>query len=94
MFMVMPSTPTESLPENTQKLDLNDLASRVFEDLDAEFRTRFKAGDFVVAGEHFGCGSSREQAPLALKAVGVRAVIAKSFARIFIAMPLMLDFLS
>jgi len=67
----------------TKTLDLNDLASRVFEDLDAEFRTRFKAGDFVVAGEHFGCGSSREQAPLALKAVGVRAVIAKSFARIF-----------
>jgi 3-isopropylmalate/(R)-2-methylmalate dehydratase small subunit len=67
----------------TKTLDLNDLAAHVMEDLDPLFRTRFKAGDVVVAGEHFGCGSSREQAPLALRAAGVRAVIAKSFARIF-----------
>ncbi len=67
----------------TKTLDLDELASHVFEYLDPDFRTRLNAGDFVVAGEDFGCGSSREQAPLALKAAGVAAVVASSFARIF-----------
>ncbi|MCH7804805.1 MAG: 3-isopropylmalate dehydratase [Acidobacteria bacterium] len=67
----------------TKTLDVDELASHVFEYLDTDFRTRMTSGDFVVAGEDFGCGSSREQAPLALKAAGVAAVVASSFARIF-----------
>ena len=51
--------------------------------MDPDFPEKVKEGDFVVGGENFGCGSSREQAPSVLKALGVRAVIAKSFARIF-----------
>ena len=54
-----------------------------FESLDPEFASKVQPGDFVVACENFGCGSSREQAPSVLKALGVKAVIAKSFARIF-----------
>ena len=54
-----------------------------FESIDREFAQKVKEGDIVVAGENFGCGSSREQAPSVLKALGVKAVIAKSFARIF-----------
>ena len=53
------------------------------EGLDAEFNEKCKKGDFIVAGTNFGCGSSREHAPIALKGVGVAAVIAESFARIF-----------
>ncbi len=60
-----------------------ELAKHVMEDADPEFSTKVKAGDIIVAGENFGCGSSREHAPIALKAAGVSAVIAKSFARIF-----------
>lgn len=67
----------------TKTLELGDLAAHVLEDLDPEFRSRLEPGDLLVAGENFGCGSSREQAPLALKAAGLSAVIAKSFARIF-----------
>ena len=67
----------------TKTLDVEDLAAHVFEYLDPDFRLRMKSGDFVVAGENFGCGSSREQAPLALKAAGIAAVVASSFARIF-----------
>lgn len=67
----------------TKTLNLQDLADHVLEDLDPAFREKVKNGDFVVGGENFGCGSSREQAPLALKAAGVSAIIAKSFARIF-----------
>ncbi|WP_017754685.1 3-isopropylmalate dehydratase small subunit [Calidifontibacillus oryziterrae] len=67
----------------TKTLNLQDLADHVLEDLDPEFRIRMKKGDIVVGGENFGCGSSREQAPLALKTAGVSAVIARSFARIF-----------
>jgi len=67
----------------TKTLDVDELASHVFEYLDPDFRTRLNSGDLVVAGEDFGCGSSREQAPLALKAAGVAAVVASSFARIF-----------
>jgi 3-isopropylmalate/(R)-2-methylmalate dehydratase small subunit len=60
-----------------------ELAEHIFEDVDPTFPSRIKKGDFLVAGENFGCGSSREQAPQALKAAGIQAVIAKSFARIF-----------
>ncbi|MBO8179435.1 MAG: 3-isopropylmalate dehydratase small subunit [Archaeoglobus sp.] len=60
-----------------------ELAKHVFENLRPEFAREVKKGDFVVAGENFGCGSSREHAPLALKATGIEAVIAKSYARIF-----------
>jgi 3-isopropylmalate/(R)-2-methylmalate dehydratase small subunit len=64
-------------------LDMKELAKHVMEDLDPEFASRVQPGDFVVAGHNFGCGSSREQAPLALLNAGVGAVLAKSFARIF-----------
>lgn len=60
-----------------------ELARHVMEDADPEFASKVKEGDIIVAGENFGCGSSREHAPIALKAAGVRAVVAKSFARIF-----------
>ncbi len=63
--------------------DPQELAKFVMEDADPTFKDRVKAGDIIVAGENFGCGSSREHAPIALKAAGVSAVIAKSFARIF-----------
>ena len=63
--------------------DHKALASHCMEDIDADFAKKVQPGDFVVAGENFGCGSSREQAPGVLKALGVKAVIAKSFARIF-----------
>ena len=72
----------------TKTLDTDELASHVLEFQDPDFRTRMNSGDFVVAGENFGCGSSREQAPLALKAAGVAGVVASSFARIFSATPL------
>ena len=64
-------------------LDMNELACHVMEDLDPHFTKRLKKGDFMVAGKNFGCGSSREQAPLALKHAGVAAVLASSFARIY-----------
>lgn len=59
------------------------LAAHAMEDIDASFASTVKPGDIVVAEENFGCGSSREHAPVALKAAGVSCVIAKSFARIF-----------
>ena len=64
-------------------LDMDELACHVMEDLDPHFTKRLKKGDFMVAGKNFGCGSSREQAPLALKHAGVAAVLASSFARIY-----------
>lgn len=64
-------------------LDMKELAKHVMEDLDPEFYQKVKPGDFIVAGTNFGCGSSREQAPLAIINAGVGAVLAKSFARIF-----------
>jgi len=67
----------------TKTLDTSDLASHVLEDLDPAFSKTVSVGDVLVAGGNFGCGSSREQAPIALKAAGVSAVVAKSFARIF-----------
>jgi len=63
--------------------DPAELAKHVFESIRPDFAKNVKEGDFVVAGENFGCGSSREHAPLALKATGIEAVVAKSFARIF-----------
>jgi 3-isopropylmalate/(R)-2-methylmalate dehydratase small subunit len=64
-------------------LDNRELAKHVFEDIAPDFSRHITPGDFVVAGENFGCGSSREQAPLAIKYAGIAAVLAKSFARIF-----------
>ena len=63
--------------------DEKSLASHCMEDIDAAFASTVEAGDIIVAGANFGCGSSREHAPLAIKACGVKCVIAKSFARIF-----------
>jgi len=59
------------------------LAKHCMEDADAEFVRRVRPGDIIVAGENFGCGSSREHAPIAIKAAGVACVVAESFARIF-----------
>jgi 3-isopropylmalate/(R)-2-methylmalate dehydratase small subunit len=61
----------------------SELAKHVMEDADPEFVSKMVPGDIIVAGENFGCGSSREHAPIALKAAGIAAVIAPTFARIF-----------
>ena len=66
---------------NTQ--DAKELASHCMEDIDKEFIGKVKKGDIIVAEKNFGCGSSREQAPEIIKALKVKCVIAKSFARIF-----------
>ena len=63
--------------------DPKELAKHVMQDADPEFVEKMSQGDLVVAGENFGCGSSREHAPIALKAAGVSAIVAKTFARIF-----------
>ncbi len=63
--------------------DPKALASHCMEDIDADFAKTVEQGDIVIGGANFGCGSSREHAPLSIKASGVRCVIAKSFARIF-----------
>ena len=63
--------------------DEKSLASHCMEDIDADFASTVAPGDIIVAGSNFGCGSSREHAPLAIKACGVKCVIAPSFARIF-----------
>jgi 3-isopropylmalate/(R)-2-methylmalate dehydratase small subunit len=63
--------------------NLPELAKHVMEDADPTFASRVKAGDFIVAGNNFGLGSSREHAPLVIKMAGVRAILAKSVARIF-----------
>lgn len=60
-----------------------ELAKHVMEDADPQFVAKMKSGDIIVAGENFGCGSSREHAPIALKAAGISAIIAPTFARIF-----------
>jgi 3-isopropylmalate/(R)-2-methylmalate dehydratase small subunit len=64
-------------------IDKKELASHCMEDLDTTFVKRVKPGDIMVAGFNFGCGSSREHAPIAIKESGISLVIAKSFARIF-----------
>jgi 3-isopropylmalate/(R)-2-methylmalate dehydratase small subunit len=63
--------------------DPTELAAHCMEDLDPKFIERVEQGDILVAGKNFGCGSSREHAPIALKAAGISCIIAKSFARIF-----------
>ncbi len=63
--------------------DPAELAKYCMEDADPDFPKKVKAGDVIVGGENFGCGSSREHAPISIKAAGVSCVIAKSFARIF-----------
>lgn len=63
--------------------DEKSLAAHCMEDIDEDFASTVEEGDMVIGGSNFGCGSSREHAPLAIKACGVRCVIAKSFARIF-----------
>lgn len=63
--------------------DEKELASHCLEDIDKTFSAEVKDGDIIIAGENFGCGSSREHAPIAIKASGISVVIAKSFARIF-----------
>jgi 3-isopropylmalate/(R)-2-methylmalate dehydratase small subunit len=63
--------------------DAQELASHCMEDIDAEFVKNVNAGDIIVGGKNFGCGSSREHAPIAIKASGISCVIAATFARIF-----------
>lgn len=63
--------------------DPDELAAHCMEDIDLEFTKKVKPGDIIVADENFGCGSSREHAPISIKAAGVSCVIAKTFARIF-----------
>jgi 3-isopropylmalate/(R)-2-methylmalate dehydratase small subunit len=63
--------------------NLPELAKHVMEDADSTFASRVKAGDFIVGGNNFGLGSSREHAPLVIKMAGVKAILAKSVARIF-----------
>ena len=64
-------------------IDKKELASHCMEDIDKEFVNKVQAGDIMIAGYNFGCGSSREHAPIAIKESGISLVIAKSFARIF-----------
>jgi len=63
--------------------DPGELAAHCMEDADPQFVKKLKAGDIILGGENFGCGSSREHAPIAIKVAGISCVIAKSFARIF-----------
>ena len=67
----------------TKTLDMSQLAAHVLEDLDPTFKDTVRQGDVLAAGYNFGCGSSREQAPIALKMAGISVVIARTFARIF-----------
>ena len=72
------------LPGTYLKLhDYDELAKHAMEGLDPDFHSKVKDGDFIVAGKNFGCGSSREHAPIALSYSGIKAVLALSFARIF-----------
>ena len=64
-------------------IDKKELASHCMEDIDKEFKNKVQSGDIMVAGNNFGCGSSREHAPIAIKESGISVVIARSFARIF-----------
>ncbi len=74
----------EIIPARYLNMDKEEeLAKHAMEDIDAEFVSKVKKGDFIVASENFGCGSSREHAVWALRGAGIKAVIADSFARIF-----------
>lgn len=64
-------------------IDPDELAKHCMEDSDPDFMKKLQPGDFIVAGQNFGCGSSREHAPIAIKSAGISAVIAGTFARIF-----------
>ncbi|MCX8169979.1 MAG: 3-isopropylmalate dehydratase, partial [Candidatus Methanomethyliaceae archaeon] len=64
-------------------IDLDELSKHLMEGVDPNFYSKISKGDIIVAGKNFGCGSSREQAPLIIKHAGIAAVVAKSFARIF-----------
>ncbi len=63
--------------------DPDELAKHIMEDADKDFISKIKPGDLIIAESNFGCGSSREHAPIAIKAAGIQAIVAKSFARIF-----------
>jgi len=63
--------------------EASELAKHVMEDADPDFVSKMSEGDIIVAGENFGCGSSREHAPIALKSAGISAIVAPTFARIF-----------
>ncbi len=63
--------------------DPDELAKHVMEDADKDFFSKISSGDMIIADANFGCGSSREHAPIAIKAAGLQAIVAKSFARIF-----------
>lgn len=65
-------------------MNLDELTKHIMENISPDFHTKIRAGDYIVAGENFGCGSSREQAPQIIFHAGIHAVIAKSFARIFL----------
>ena len=67
----------------TKTLDFGALAAHAMEDLDPDFKDRLEKGDFVVGGENFGCGSSREHAVMTLKGIGIGAILAGSYGRIF-----------
>lgn len=72
------------LPGTYLKLhDYDEIATHAMEGIDPDFHNKVKKGDFIVAGKNFGCGSSREHAPIALSHSGIKAVLAPSFARIF-----------
>lgn len=64
-------------------IDMKELAKHCMEDLDPDFVSRVRPGDIIIADENYGCGSSREHAPLVIKELGISCIIAKSFARIF-----------
>ncbi|MBI5701103.1 3-isopropylmalate dehydratase small subunit [Candidatus Saganbacteria bacterium] len=83
---VMDDINTDYIISGRYKFKIQDpveLAKHVMEDIDPEFFSKVKKGDFLVAGRNFGCGSSREQAPMAIKYANIAVVLAKSFARIF-----------
>ena len=69
--------------KHTNTTDPHEFGKHCMERIDPDFHNKVKAGDIIVANKNFGCGSSREEAPLALKYAGVKCVLAESFARIF-----------
>jgi 3-isopropylmalate/(R)-2-methylmalate dehydratase small subunit len=71
------------IPGRYAAYSLSELGKHCMEDLDRDFVKKVRRGDILVAGKNFGCGSSREHAPIAIQAVGISCIVAKSFARIF-----------